>query len=198
MQHMLAMHRAKYGLLCQCLARLAQAVAVSFATHDFRRRWLVASPAVREEHILKGLVRACSEIESFRRYCDELTLPYLQRGGGHGFLDLLKHFTLDDYTQVPTKPIYLKSSHWYPADPTAEPKEAYELADAAFNVERSSLIGMRLPSGRHEQGLHAEAPQATHCTQLCVLSSESTTRKQIGRKGTSRRAGFSARSLKKC
>ncbi|KAJ7857534.1 hypothetical protein B0H13DRAFT_1158315 [Mycena leptocephala] len=144
MQHMLAMHRAKYGLLCQCLARLAQAVAVSFATHDFRRRWLAASPAVREEHILKGLVRACSEIESFRRYCDELTLPYLQRGGGHGFLDLLKHFTLDDYTQVPTKPIYLKSPHWYPADPTAEPKEAYELADAAFNVERSSLIGHTL------------------------------------------------------
>ncbi|KAJ6541588.1 hypothetical protein B0H19DRAFT_1268573 [Mycena capillaripes] len=144
MQHVLAMHRDKYRRLCQSLTHLAQAVAVCYATHDFLRKWLSVSASVRQEHILEGLVRSCSEADFFRLFCDELTLHFLERGGGQGFLDLLKHFTLDDYSQVPKKPIYLKSRHWYPADPAAESQAGYDVADATFNLERSYLIGQTL------------------------------------------------------
>ncbi|KAJ7045204.1 hypothetical protein C8F04DRAFT_1068045 [Mycena alexandri] len=147
MQHMLAFHRETYGQLCQSLPSLAHAVAVSFATNDFRKKWLAAQPSVRQEHILEALGRSCGEDDDsdfFRWLCDELTLPFLQKGGGQGFLDLLKHFTLDDYSLTPKEPIYLESSHWYLADPAAEPKAAYELADAEFNLERSYLIARTL------------------------------------------------------
>ncbi|KAJ7731203.1 hypothetical protein B0H16DRAFT_1773024 [Mycena metata] len=145
MQHMLAWHRELYGRLCQALPSLAHAAAVAFATNDFPKKWLGVQASVRQEHILEALGRSCGEEDYgdfFRWLCDELTLPFLQKGGGQGFLDLLKHFTLDDYSLIPKEPIYLESSHWYPADPAAEPKTAaaYELADAEFNVQRSYLI----------------------------------------------------------
>ncbi|KAJ6601030.1 hypothetical protein DFH09DRAFT_1489961 [Mycena vulgaris] len=155
MQHLLTIHRDAYGQLCQSLTRLAQAVAVCYATHDFVNKWLLAPESVRQEYILEGLVRACrgSGIESSRRFCSELTLPFLQRDGGQGFLDLLKHFTLEDFPQVPKEPIYLESQHWHPVDPAAEPRATYELADAEFNLQRSCLIGMwlfELPYIKHE------------------------------------------------
>ncbi|KAK7063562.1 hypothetical protein R3P38DRAFT_2819103 [Favolaschia claudopus] len=130
-QHLLALHREKYRVLCQCLPRLAEAVTVS---------------SVREEHILEGLGQSCRLDGGFSRvFCPELTLPFLQRGGGQGFLDLLRHFTLDDYSQIPKKPIYLDTVHWYPVDPAVlnanpELRTAFELADANFNVERSYLM----------------------------------------------------------
>ncbi|KAJ7760103.1 hypothetical protein DFH07DRAFT_816877 [Mycena maculata] len=139
LQHWLVVHRAVYGALCQALPRLAEASSFYFAIHDFANKWLSAPPAVREEHILEGLARACNGTggDAFRGLCDELTLPSLQRDGGQGFLDLLKHFTLDDFSCAPQTPIYLESHLWYPADPPVEPREAYELADATFNVHRS-------------------------------------------------------------
>ncbi|KAJ7439953.1 hypothetical protein FB451DRAFT_142725 [Mycena latifolia] len=146
MQDVLAEHRETYGLLCRSLMNLAQAVSICYARHDFVNKWLSASDSVRQEHILEGLGRACvaSDCQFFRRLCDELTMPSLQRDGGRGFLDLLKHFTLEDFSQVPKTPIYLESHHWYPADPSAEPQAAYELADAEFNLHRSWLIGYTL------------------------------------------------------
>ncbi|KAJ7144771.1 hypothetical protein C8R43DRAFT_1013981 [Mycena crocata] len=151
-QHMLAMHREVYGSVCQSLARLGEGVSFCFATHDFVNKWLSAPDSVREEHIQAGLVDACRGAEFFRMFCDELTLPFLQRDGGQGFLDLLKHFTLNDFFQVPKKPIYLESSHWYPADPPAELRAAYELADADFNLKRSEVIGMLDSLGRNLDG----------------------------------------------
>ncbi|KAJ6617413.1 hypothetical protein B0H10DRAFT_2033296 [Mycena sp. CBHHK59/15] len=144
MQHMLAEYRSDYGSLCDSLTRLSEYAVTSHATRDLRNKWLSSSDSVRQVHILDGLARACRVMDSFRWLCEELTLPWLQRGEGQGFLDLLQHFTLDDFSRVPEKPIYLKSRHWYPADPDAEPKRAYELADAMFNVQRSWLIGYTL------------------------------------------------------
>ncbi|KAJ7696812.1 hypothetical protein B0H17DRAFT_1053144 [Mycena rosella] len=177
MQDVLAEHRETYGLLCRSLTHLAQAVTICYATRDFLNRWRSAAASVREEHILEGLVRSCgrSHSEFFRLLCDELTLPFLQRDRGQGFLDLLKNFTLDDFSQVPKTPIYLESRHWHAADPSAEPREVYELADAEFNLHRSWLIGFTLhetlrsfhgipdiqPSLRQRSSAKSRLPQIT-------------------------------------
>jgi hypothetical protein len=40
-------------------------------------------------------------------YCNELTLPNLQDWHGHGFLELLKHFVVEDFANVSRQPIHL-------------------------------------------------------------------------------------------
>lgn len=79
-----------------------------FALHDFESKWLGSTVAIRQHHILEGLVRLCAAgMEDERTSCPELTLVDLEKGNGRGYLDLLNYFMVDDTIITPTSPILL-------------------------------------------------------------------------------------------
>jgi hypothetical protein len=82
-----------------------------FATDDFESEWIQSGAAYREKHLLEGMVRTCDMgLEDDRMESDEVTLPYLQKANGRGFLTLLKHFMLDDASFIPSEPIFHSQS----------------------------------------------------------------------------------------
>lgn len=108
-------HRSRLRHLCMIQQRLTKVAATSFALDDFESKWLKASPAYRQTHILEGMVRTCTMtagMEDSRLTCEEITLLRLQKDGGRGFLALLKEFMLDDPTSLPTTPILLPNRQW--------------------------------------------------------------------------------------
>jgi hypothetical protein len=85
-------------------------------TNDFESKWLRLSKRTRQKHLLEGMVRTCENgapmMEDDRAFCDEVTLPYLQKAGGQGFLTLLRHFMLKDASSVSSTPIFLPNPLW--------------------------------------------------------------------------------------
>ncbi|KAG8897355.1 hypothetical protein FRC00_004404 [Tulasnella sp. 408] len=53
--------------------------------------WLSLPPTIRQDHLLKAIVAVCTGpgAELNRTFCPELTISFLERDGGKGFLQLL-------------------------------------------------------------------------------------------------------------
>jgi hypothetical protein len=100
-------YQQNFNSLCTLQTHLSSYATVCFAQLDFKLKWRLATNSTRETHILKGLVHACSRSDYDHIYCNELTLPYLQDQHGHGFLQLLEHFVVEDFAKVPSQPIHL-------------------------------------------------------------------------------------------
>jgi hypothetical protein len=100
-------YRQNFNSLCTLQTHLSSYATSCFAQLDFESKWLLATDSTREGHILQGLVHACRGSDHDRIYCDELTLPNLQDRHGHGFLELLKHFVVEDFANVSRQPIHL-------------------------------------------------------------------------------------------
>src|ERR1700733_6846124 len=102
--------------LCDCQHRLTIRAACAFAEGDFESKWLRSNINVREKHLLEGIMRTCDLkvpfIEDERANCQEVTLPFLQKAKGRGFLTLLRHFMHEDTSSIPTTPIFLSSPRW--------------------------------------------------------------------------------------
>ena len=114
-QEMLTDHRHRLRILCNFQNRLTIAMAQSFVRDNFQSKWLAASLSHREKHLLEGMVRTCTMVqgmEDYRIYCEEISLPYLEKDGGRGYLRMLTHFMVKDPTSVSTVPIYLPSPQW--------------------------------------------------------------------------------------
>jgi hypothetical protein len=83
----------------------------------------------RKKHLLEGVVRTCTMMhgmEDYRMHCNEVSLPFLEKDGGRGYLRLLKHFMVKDPTSVSKVPIYLPSPQW---DQFAMGKEENSLSE---------------------------------------------------------------------
>jgi hypothetical protein len=94
-------HLYEYSLVLRTVRdeqrRLSYASASSFLLDKIEERWMAADSSSREQHLIKGIVWTCRmspEFEECRAFCDEVSLPALQKKGGRGFLDLLKTFVL--------------------------------------------------------------------------------------------------------
>ncbi|KZP30700.1 hypothetical protein FIBSPDRAFT_1037968 [Athelia psychrophila] len=89
---------------------------VTFAQkYDLSLKWLAATPAEREPHVLSGLSRACSispNLNKARMSCyTELRLSYL-RDNGQNMLDLLTAITPDSLSNLPAEPSYVSNKDW--------------------------------------------------------------------------------------
>ena len=114
-QTILTDHRHRLRILCHFQNRLTIAAMLSFVRDNFESKWLELSVSYREKHLLEGMVRTCTMMqgmEDYRMHCEEISLPYLEKDGGRGYLRLLKHFMVKDPTSVSTVPIYLPSPQW--------------------------------------------------------------------------------------
>jgi len=114
-QAILTDHRHRLRLLCEFQSHLTIAVVQAFVRDNFQLKWLQSSVSYREKHLLEGMVRTCTMMrgmEDYRMHCEEISLPYLEKDGGCGYLRLLKHFMIKDPTSVSTVPIYLPSPQW--------------------------------------------------------------------------------------
>lgn len=108
-------HRHRLRALCKFQNELTVMAAQCFGQYDFGSNWLKLSVSDREKHLLEGMVRTCTMMrgmEDYRMYCPEVSLPYLEKNGGRGYLRLLKYFMVKDPTLVATMPIYLPSAQW--------------------------------------------------------------------------------------
>ena len=114
-EEILSNHRGRVRDLCEFQKRLTVVAAESLTRDHFESKWLKSSASQREKHILEGMVRTCtaaSGMEDHRMICDEVTLPYLQKDGGRGFLGLLKCFMIEDPTVGHEDPIYISNPRW--------------------------------------------------------------------------------------
>ncbi|KAJ7718635.1 hypothetical protein B0H16DRAFT_1608847 [Mycena metata] len=102
--------------LCQMQREITVAV---LHREGFQREWVSATPALRQEHILIGLAKACSldpepthRLNGARAFCaHELRLNHLG-GDSSVFLDLLQCVLLDDHTVTPKTPRYVSHPFW--------------------------------------------------------------------------------------
>ncbi|KAJ7502576.1 hypothetical protein B0H11DRAFT_1989200 [Mycena galericulata] len=89
--------------------------AVRFlSSDDLEAKWLRASPDLRREHLLRGMVGVCSKARNLneaRAYAPEIRLSRL-RLDGKVLLDLLKSVMIDDLSFVPSTPIYVTHPGW--------------------------------------------------------------------------------------
>jgi hypothetical protein len=114
-QAILTDHRHRLRLLCKFQSHLTIAAVQAFVRDNFQSKWLQSSVSYREKHLLEGMVRTCTMMrgmEDYRMHCEEISLQYLEKDGGRGYLRLLKHFIVKDPTSVSTVPIYLPSPQW--------------------------------------------------------------------------------------
>ncbi|KIM82390.1 hypothetical protein PILCRDRAFT_820225 [Piloderma croceum F 1598] len=114
-QGILTDHRHRLRLLCNFQNHLTIAAMQSFVRDNFESKWLESSVSYREKHLLEGMIRTCTMMqgmEDYRAHCEEISLLYLEKDGGRGYLRLLKHFMVKDPTSVSTVPIYLPSPQW--------------------------------------------------------------------------------------
>lgn len=108
-------HRNRLRNLCSFQNELTVTAAMSFGRDNFESEWLKSSTSLREKHLLEGMVRTCTMMlgmENHRMLCDEISLPFLEKDGGHGYLRLLKHFMVKDPCYVSKVPIYLSGPQW--------------------------------------------------------------------------------------
>lgn len=105
----IASHRSAIRALCTSQRTLTVLAHQRLTLDDLERKWLSLDASARQHHLLQGMMRACRRpIEQNERlHCDEVTLPFLQKGNGRGFLDLLSSFKVDDTTTIPTEPVFL-------------------------------------------------------------------------------------------
>lgn len=88
-ESMLSNHRTRVSTLLRLHNQLLHIVG---ETPEFAARWLATTALDRETHILNSLVGHCSTVQlraTDRIWCEQFTLPRLQRGNGQGLLDLL-------------------------------------------------------------------------------------------------------------
>ena len=140
-------YRQNFNSLCTLQTHLSSYATLCFVQLDFESKWLLATNSIRETHILQGLAHACRGSDYDRIYCNELTLPYLQDQHGHGFLQLLKHFVVEDFAKVPNQPIHLANplvGLLADTSPTAshigQPDSEEKTALAFVNMSRSITI----------------------------------------------------------
>jgi len=94
-------HLYEYSLVLHAVRdeqrRLSYTSAGSFLLDNIEAGWMAADTSSREQHLIKGIVWTCQmspEFEEYRAFCEEVSLPALQKDDGRGFLDLLKTFVL--------------------------------------------------------------------------------------------------------
>lgn len=115
LEQQLCDHRLRIRHLCHFQRGLAIEAVECFVRYDFEKKWLGSDAAFRQRHILEGIVRVCKRqfgMEEMRLICDEITLPYLQKDGGKGYLNLLRHFMAEDTTTEASTPIYIANARW--------------------------------------------------------------------------------------
>ncbi|KAF8588427.1 hypothetical protein K439DRAFT_632506 [Ramaria rubella] len=88
--------------ICVLQQDLAKSVAQETAANDFDKKWKELSQEQREKFILEGIVRAASagpDMERFRTWCPEITIPYLNADDGRGYLELLHKLIPEDISK---------------------------------------------------------------------------------------------------
>ncbi|KAG8910838.1 hypothetical protein FRC00_007453, partial [Tulasnella sp. 408] len=77
-------HRSHLIHMQAILARLIEEFPIN-------ETWLSLPPTIRQDHLLKAIVAVCTGpgAELNRTFCPELTISFLERDGGKGFLQLL-------------------------------------------------------------------------------------------------------------
>ncbi|KIM90615.1 hypothetical protein PILCRDRAFT_812371 [Piloderma croceum F 1598] len=105
----IAIHRSAIRNLCSLQRNVTVLAYQRFTVDDLEEKWLALSTSARQNHLLQGMVRACRRPidQDERLHCEEVTLPYLQKGNGRGFLDLTRSFMIPDTTTIPTEPKFL-------------------------------------------------------------------------------------------
>lgn len=114
-EEILTNHRSRLRELSIFQNTLTVLAMESFTRNNFELEWLKLSAFDRQKHLLEGMVRTCTMMpvmENHRIFCDEITLPFLERGEGRGYLGLLKHFMVKDSASVSKVPIYISSPRW--------------------------------------------------------------------------------------
>lgn len=78
--------------LVQLQYDLAKLVRDKREDNNFDSQWRSMSPETRRDHILQGLLAACTatvDTEERRQWCPETRMQYLEKDKGNGFLNLL-------------------------------------------------------------------------------------------------------------
>jgi hypothetical protein len=110
----IALHRSAIRNLCSLQRNLTVLAYQRFTVDDLEEKWLALGTSARQNHLLQGMVRACRRPidQDERLHCEEVTLPYLQKGNGRGFLDLIRSFMIPDTTTIPTEPKFLPNERF--------------------------------------------------------------------------------------
>lgn len=138
----IAGHRSAIHCLCLQQRNLSVLAFQRFAIDNLEQEWHRLDTSTRQTHLLEGMVRTCRILQppEERLHCEEITLPYLQKGNGQGFLDLLKEFILPDTTTIPTEPKILSSTRFdrmlRPGPDGPSEKHAFFLADHTLHRNR--------------------------------------------------------------
>ena len=83
------------------------------ATDDFEGKWKELNSNRRKEVLLEALYKtSCAgpDMEDYRKWCPEMTLPSLSAENGRLFIDMLKKIITDDPTRQRTEPISFSHS----------------------------------------------------------------------------------------
>ncbi|KAJ7141752.1 hypothetical protein C8R43DRAFT_587587 [Mycena crocata] len=86
----------------------------TFRNLCFDEKWQSAEVEMRKKHVLVGLAAACSgahNLHATRKYCPELSVPYLSGDARH-FLDLLKSVIPEDMSAPPTAVTHFAHPDW--------------------------------------------------------------------------------------
>jgi hypothetical protein len=82
----IGIHRSTIRILCELQRNLSVLVYQRFTIDNLEEEWLKLDTSARQTHLLQGMVRACRRMadqDDERLHCDDITLPYLQKGNGH-------------------------------------------------------------------------------------------------------------------
>jgi hypothetical protein len=144
-EDILTHHRTRLRELCIFQNNLT-VLAADFAQDNFESKWVKSSTAHREKHLLEGIVRTSTELlgmEGYRIFCDEITLPFLEKDEGRGYLRLLKHFMVEDPTSLSKAPIYISNPRWdqlLPNNGGNKPSEKELALKAYYDGIRNTFI----------------------------------------------------------
>ncbi|KAJ7149689.1 hypothetical protein C8R46DRAFT_1198687 [Mycena filopes] len=136
------------GDLCALQREITVECLLVYPREDLQRKWMSATPVLRQKHILVGLAKACSldrmaKLNDARIYCaHELRLDYLG-GDGAVLLDLLKSVSHDDHTVIPETPRYISHPFWddmFATRAVLNATDAERLATLRIQVLRTKLI----------------------------------------------------------
>ncbi|KAJ7127306.1 hypothetical protein C8R43DRAFT_700353 [Mycena crocata] len=102
--------------LCDLQQEITRACISHFQRRDLEAKWMAASPALRQKHILIALAKGCSfrpNLNDPRCYCaHELRLEYLGGRDGRVLLEMVKSVLLDDHSVMPKTPRYISHPFW--------------------------------------------------------------------------------------
>jgi len=82
-------------------------------------------------------------MEGHRIFCNEITLPFLEKVEGRGYLRLLKHFMVEDPTSLSKAPIYISNPRWdqlLPNNSGNKPSEKELVSKAYYDGIRNTFI----------------------------------------------------------